>query len=197
MILSQNGEGNFAIIQGNQNVYKQLPIENIISSAPCLISEGVPVGKYFVNQKQGDTSHLPGVHPDRHQAGFGPRMVFASTPNRRLILLIVEGRSLSAQGINAEELTDLLYQYFGVSNAINMEECGSLTMFVRVATPTAVVNYPSDQRETNPDGFDHQGQRKIGMAFLLGPKSEYLRKRMKKIKVALDTLAMDYTDNPK
>ena len=193
----QNGEGNFAIIQGNQNVYKQLPLENIISSAPLLISDGVPVGKFFVTQKEGDKSHLPGEHPDRHQAGFGPRMAFATTPNRRLILLSVDGRSPSAQGINAEELTDLLYQYFKANQAINMDGGGSLTMFVRGATPTGVVNYPSDQRKINPDGFDHVGQRKIGMAFLLLPKSESLRKKMKKKEVTVDSLAMDYNDNPK
>jgi len=193
----QNGEGNFAIIQGNQYVYKQLPIENIISSAPLLISDGVPVGKYFVTQKEGDKSHLPGEHPERHQAGFGPRMAFATTPDRRLILLSVDGRSPSAQGINAAELTDLLYQHFKANQAINMDGGGSLTMFVRGATPTGVVNYPSDQRKINPDGFDHIGQRKIGMALLLIPKRKVLLRRMEKIKVAVDSLAMDYTDNPK
>ena len=193
----QNGENNFSIIQGNQDLYRNLSSENIISGAPLLISDGVPVGKYFVKQKEGDKSHLPGEHPERHQAGYGPRMAFATTPNRRLILLSVDGRSPLAQGINAEELTDLLYDHFKANNAINMDGGGSLTMFVRGATPNGVVNYPSDQRKINPDGFDHIGQRKIGMGLLLIPKSESLRKKMEKKRVVIDSLAIDYIDNPK
>lgn len=192
-----NGEKNFSMIQGNQDLYRNLASENIISSAPLLISDGIPVGKYFVKQKEGDKSHLPGEHPDRHQAGYGPRMAFALTSNRQLILIAVDGRSPLAQGINAEELTVLLYDYFKANNAINMDGGGSLTMFVRGATPTGVVNYPSDQRKINPDGFDHIGQRKIGMGLLLIPKSKSLRKKMEKKVVISDSLAIDYIDNPK
>lgn len=193
----QTGEKSFGFIQGTQDIYEQLPFKNIISSAPLLISDGVPVGKYFVKQKTGDKSHLEGEHPDRHQAGNGPRTAFATTPDNHLILLTIDGRSPRAQGINAEEVTDLLYNYFHTTDAINMDGGGSISMFVRGATPTGVVNYPSDQRKTDINRFEHKGQRRIGMAFMVLPAKEKLRRKMSKIKVEADTEAIDYIDNPK
>lgn len=192
----KTGKKSFGFIQGTQDVYEQLPFDNIISSAPLLISAGVPVGKYFVKQKTGDKSHLEGEHPDRHQAGKGSRTAFATTADNHLILLTIDGRSPRAEGINAEELTDLLYEYFHASNAINMDGGGSISMFVRGATPTGVVNYPSDQRKVDINRFEHIGQRKIGMAFLVLPANEKLRRKMQKIKVAPDAEAIDYIDNP-
>jgi len=189
----QTGEKSFAFIQGNQRLYDSLPYNNIISSAPLLISDGVPVGKYFVAQKTGDKSKLDGEHPDRHQAGNGPRMAYGKTADNHLLLIAVDGRSTRAQGINAEELTDLLLQLH-TTDAINMDGGGSLTMFVRGATPTGVVNYPSDLRKKDPNRFEHLGQRKNGAALLIKPAKPRARQRMKNIKVMPDTEAMDYID---
>jgi len=190
----QTGDKSFAFIQGTQRLYDSLPHRNIISSAPLLIADGIPVGKYFVAQKTGDKSQLEGEHPDRHQAGNGPRMAYAKTAHNHLLLIAVDGRSPRAQGINAEELTDLLHQYLHATDAINMDGGGSLTMFVRGATPTGVVNYPSDLRKKDLNRFEHAGQRKNGAALLVIPSSARGRKKMKQMKVAPDLESKDYLD---
>jgi hypothetical protein len=193
----QTGEKSFAFIQGNQDLYEKLPFDNILSSAPLLISDGVPVGKYFVKQKTGDRSHLDGENPERHQGGLGPRMAYATTSDNHLILIAVDGRSSKAEGINAEELTDLLYQNFKATNALNLDGGGSISLFVRGATPTGIVNYPSDNRKTDPNRFDHTGQRKVGMALFVIPTNEKVRRKMQSIKVVPDGDAKEYIDLPK
>jgi len=190
----QTGEKDFAFIQGNQRLYDSLTFDNIISSAPLLIADGVPVGRYFVTRKTGDKSDLEREHPDRHQAGFGPRMAYAKTADNHLLLLAVDGRSPKAQGINAEELTDLLLHYLDATDVINMDGGGSVTMFVRGATPTGVVNYPSDQRKTDSNSFKHFGQRRNGMALLVKPTRPKTLQKMQQLAVAKDSLALDYHD---
>lgn len=190
----QDDTGEFAIIQGNQRLYDSLNYPNIVSSAPLLLSNGVPVGKYFVTQKTGDKSHLVSEHPDRHQAGLGPRMAYGLTEDNWLLLVAVDGRSKRARGINAEELTILFQESLNATDAVNMDGGGSITMFVRGATPNGVVNYPSDNRKTDPNRFDHNGQRRVGMALLVIPTSAKLRKKMQQLTVAEDPDAKDYFD---
>lgn len=190
----ETAHNQFAFIAGDQRLYDSLKYDNIVSSAPLLISDGVPVGKYFVSRKEGDKSDLESEHPDRHQASFGPRTAFAKTANNHLILITVDGRSPRAQGINAEELTDLLLNWLDATDAINMDGGGSVTMFVRGATPTGVVNYPSDQRKADINNFFHAGQRRNGMALLIRPTKPDDIRRMQLTKVAPDTAAMEYRD---
>ena len=188
-------DGSLSIIQGNQHLYENLESTDVISSAPLLISNGVPVGKYFVTRKTGDKSDLKSEHPDRHQAGFSPRTAFGLTPNNHLLLLTVDGRSPQAQGMNAEELTAFFENDLNAHQAINMDGGGSVTMFVRGATPTGVVNYPSDIRRIDRNRLEHHGQRRIGMALLIKPKSSKMIEKMKSIKVAPDKEAKDYHDS--
>lgn len=190
----QTGDKSFAFIQGHQSMYDSLEFDNIISSAPLLISDGVPVGKYFVTRKTGDKSDLEREHPDRHQAGLGPRMAYAKTADNHLLLIAVDGRSPKAKGINAEELTVLLNEYLNATDAINMDGGGSVTMFVRGATNTGIVNYPSDQRKKDINSFGHFGQRRNGMALLVKPNNPKVLKKMQQLKVAKDTIALDYHD---
>ncbi len=193
----QTAEKSFAFIQGTQELYEKLPYDNVISSAPLLVSDGVPVGKYFVKQKTGDKSQLEGENPERHQSGSGPRMAFGTTTNDHFLIVCIDGRSNRAEGINAEELTDFFYNYLHASNGINMDGGGSISLFVRGATPTGVVNYPSDNRKTDPNYFEHAGQRKVGMALLVIPKDEKTLRKMQQIKVLADGSAKDYIDLPK
>lgn len=190
---TQTGPQSFAFIQGNQRLYDSLPYDNIVSSAPLLISDGVPVGKYFVTRKSGDKSDLEREHPDRHQAGLGPRMAYAKTADHHLLLIAVDGRSPQASGINAEELTDLLMAV-GATGALNMDGGGSVTMFVRGATPNGVVNYPSDLRKSDISRFEHLGQRRNGMALLIIPQNPATLAQMKAIEVATDAEAREYKD---
>lgn len=193
----QTAEKSFAFIQGTQELYERLPYDNIISSAPLLLSDGVPVGKHFVKQKTGDKSQLDGENPERHQGGSGPRMAFGTTADDHFFIVCVDGRSTRAEGINAEELTDFFYTYLHAANGINMDGGGSISLFVRGATPTGVVNYPSDNRKTDPNYFEHAGQRKVGMALLVLPKDEKTLRKMQQIKVLADGNAKDYIDVPK
>jgi len=190
----QTGPKSFACIEGNSRLYDSLPYDNIVSSAPLLLSDGVPVGRYFVERKTGDKSDLEREHPDRHQAGLGPRTALGITADRHLLIVTVDGRSPRAQGINAEELTDLFHHYLGAHSAINMDGGGSITLFVRGATPTGVVNYPSDIRKTDIERFEHAGQRRIGMALLVKPTREKDLRRMKQLLVGEDSFARDYQD---
>jgi hypothetical protein len=190
----QTGPRSFACIQGSQRLYDSLGYDNIVSSAPLLLSDGIPVGKYFVERKTGDKSDLEREHPDRHQAGLGPRTALGLTSDQHLLILTVDGRSPRARGINAEELTDLFQQYLGAYSAINMDGGGSITLFVRGATPTGVVNYPSDIRKSDIDRFEHAGQRRIGMALLVKPTREKDLRKMKALTVAADPFAKDYQD---
>lgn len=190
----QTGPKEFGFIAGNQRLYDSLEFQNIISSAPLLISDGIPVGKYVVTRKSGEKSDLESEHPDRHQAGRGPRTVYAKTADNHLLLITVDGRSRRAEGINAEELTDFLIEIFDATDAINMDGGGSVTMFVRGATQTGIVNYPSDQRKKDPENFTHHGQRRNGMALLLKPTRLSDRRRLSAMSVAPDTLAADYLD---
>lgn len=192
----QTDEKTFAVIPGNEALYEKLPYPNLISSAPLLISNGVPVGLHFADPT-ADRSKLDGEHPDRHQGGLGPRVAYALTPDQHLLLLAVDGRSPRAAGMNAAEITQLLWADCGANQAINMDGGGSIAMFVRGATPTGVVNYPSDLRKTDPQRFEHQGQRRIGMALLVVPTKPALRRKMAALPVAPDTQAVDYLDVPK
>lgn len=190
----QTSPGQFAILPGNSRLYDSLPYADVVSSAPMLIDDGVPVGAYFAD-READRTGLPREHPDLHQAGLGPRTAFATGEEGRLLLLLtVDGRSETSTGLNAAELTALL-QDLGAREAINMDGGGSVTCFVRGATPTGIVNYPSDNRKDDPTRFNHQGQRRIGTALLLVPATEKLRRKMLALPVGKDEDAKDYQDS--
>jgi hypothetical protein len=191
----QTGPKNISFIQGDQELYEKLPFENIISSAPLLISDNVPVGKYFIKNKTGDKSKLEGENPERHQAGLGPRVAYATTHHNHLLLVAIDGRSPRAEGVNAEELTDLLHNYCNANAAINMDGGGSVAMYV--ASAKGIVNYPSDNRRSDINYFEHFGQRKVGMALLVIPTNEKIQKKLKGTNIKTDDQAKDYIDLPR
>ncbi len=185
----QTGEKSFRIIKGDKAAYESLPEANAVSSAPVLILNGEPEGKFFVKNKNLDTTGVERENPERHQGGKGARVAYALTSDNHLLWIAVDGRAKEAAGINAEQLTDFISRYYPATDAINMDGGGSVTLWLRGKTPTGVVNYPSDDRK-----FDHLGQRKVGMGLFLVPAKESVRKRMKKMKAAPDPDVKDYRD---
>lgn len=90
-------------------------------------------------------------------ASFGearhPRTAIGWTPDRRLLLVVVDGRQPEwSAGMSLEELTWLL-QRLGASHALNLDGGGSTAMVVH----GAVVNRPSDR----------EGERAVGNALAL------------------------------
>ena len=73
---------------------------------------------------------------------------------RRLLILVVDGRSASSRGYTMVELADMMTA-LGAENALNLDGGGSSAMYTRAGTGAmAVVNEPSDGGErTVPNGF--------------------------------------------
>ncbi|MFB2119703.1 phosphodiester glycosidase family protein [Parapedobacter sp. 2B3] len=114
-------------------------IPNILLSGPLLIQDGAAV--------------ILGSNPfndNRH-----PRSAIATTADRRLILIVVDGRNRLSAGMSLPELAKVL-RWLGADDAMNLDGGGSSTLYVKAATETGVVNHPSDNKQ-----FDHLGQRRV------------------------------------
>jgi hypothetical protein len=73
---------------------------------------------------------------------------------RRLLILVVDGRSASSRGYTMVELANIMTA-LGAENALNLDGGGSSTMYTRAGTGAmAIVNEPSDGGERLvPNGF--------------------------------------------
>ncbi len=73
---------------------------------------------------------------------------------RRLLILVVDGRSAVSRGYTMVELADIMVA-LGAENALNLDGGGSSAMYTRAGTGAmAIVNEPSDGTErTVPNGF--------------------------------------------
>ena len=66
---------------------------------------------------------------------------------RRLLILVVDGRSSASRGYTMVELADMMTA-LGAENAINLDGGGSSTMYTRTGTGAmGIVNEPSDGSE--------------------------------------------------
>lgn len=81
-----------------------------------------------------------------------PRTCLGVTSKNKVILVTVDGRSDQADGMNLNELTDLMVS-LGCTDAINLDGGGSTTMWL---AKHGVVNMPSDNKK-----FDHEGERPV------------------------------------
>lgn len=73
---------------------------------------------------------------------------------RKLLILVVDGRSTASRGYTMVELADMM-TLLGAENALNLDGGGSSTMYSRLATgEMGLVNEPSDGGERRvPNGF--------------------------------------------
>ena len=110
-------------------LYKSLKEPNIFSSAPMLIDDYIPVGATFVQTSNPNDYNKE--HAFSHQGNRHPRTAYALTADNDLLLVVVDGRTGSAKGMTAKELTNFLVRHFNPRWAANMDGGGSSTMYIR------------------------------------------------------------------
>lgn len=110
--------------------------ENVMLSGPLLVLNG-----------NGIALDSNPFNTNRH-----PRTAMAIRKNRKMILMVVDGRNSKAHGMSLFELSKVL-QWLGAKDAMNLDGGGSSTLYIQ---GKGIVNYPSDNKQ-----FDHEGQRKV------------------------------------
>lgn len=90
-----------------------------------------------------------------------PRSAIAITKDNKLLLVTVDGRNKSAQGMNLKELAYLL-KLLGAEKALNLDGGGSTTLFVNSERKRGILNHPTDNKR-----FDHEGERPVANAILI------------------------------
>lgn len=118
-------------------VIADAPLIEAVGGFPQLLRDGRPVlDEQTVARSFGDRRH--------------PRTAIGWTTDRRLLLVVVDGRQPAwSDGMSLDELT-WLFQRLGASDALNLDGGGSTAMVVN----GAVVNRPSDR----------EGERAVGNA---------------------------------
>jgi len=124
---------------------RRLKAANVLVCGPTLLQDGIAV----ILEKNA-------FNDNRH-----PRSAAAVTADNKLILLTADGRNAKAQGMNLHELAFLL-RVMGMQDALNLDGGGSTALYVKGATESGIVNYPSDNKQ-----FDHDGERKVANVILL------------------------------
>lgn len=137
------------ILKKPEDGWLNADFETVMSSGPLLIFEST------VQQFNNDP-----FHQNRH-----PRTAVALTNDERLYLVTIDGRSFQSYGMTIPELSEFL-KNLGAEYALNLDGGGSTSMWIRNATKTGIVNYPSDNFE-----FDHEGERSVANALLIVPSN--------------------------
>lgn len=137
------------ILKKPEDGWLNADFETVMSSGPLLIFEST------VQQFNNDP-----FHQNRH-----PRTAVALTNDERLYLVTIDGRSFQSYGMTIPELYEFL-KNLGAEYALNLDGGGSTSMWIRNATETGIVNYPSDNFE-----FDHEGERSVANALLIVPSN--------------------------
>ena len=111
-------------------LYNSLPEPNIFAAAPMLIDDFVPVGETFVPEGVNPGSYEKESYIG-HQGNRHPRTAYALTEDNDLLLVIVDGRTNTAKGMTAKELTLFLKKHFNPRWALNMDGGGSSAMYIK------------------------------------------------------------------
>ncbi len=111
-------------------LYKSLPEPNIFAAAPMLIDDFEPVGATFVPDYV-DPNKYQKEDAFGHQGNRHPRTAYALTEDNDLLLVVVDGRTNSAKGMTAKELTLFLQKHFNPRWALNMDGGGSSAMYIK------------------------------------------------------------------
>lgn len=167
-IFYDKDQNTVVINKGTNTSYKESAYRDIMSGAPLLIDNYNPVGLYFIGNTP-DSVLLSLDYEDyrRHQGVRHPRVAIAVTGNQKLLLITVDGRWQSSDGMSCRELTAFLQFYFNPMEALNLDGGGSTTMWIkeRGASGSQIVNFPTDNKR-----YDHYGQRQINSAILIKKK---------------------------
>jgi exopolysaccharide biosynthesis protein len=119
--------------------YQSSDFPDILLSGPLLVQDGRDIA--LANNPFNDNRH--------------PRSAVALTADKKLILIVVDGRNSLAQGMRLDELAKIL-RWLGAQDAMNLDGGGSSTLFVKGSTKNNIVNHPSDNKT-----FDHEGERSV------------------------------------
>lgn len=115
---------------------EQSTAENVMLSGPLLVLNGNSIA----------------LESNPFNSNRHPRTAMAVQKNRKLILMVVDGRNSKAHGMSLMELARVM-KWLGAKDAMNLDGGGSSTLYIK---GEGVVNYPSDNKQ-----FDHEGQRKV------------------------------------
>ena len=110
--------------------------ENVMLSGPLLVLNG-----------EGINLDSNPFNSNRH-----PRTAVAVRKNKKLILMVVDGRNSKAHGMSLMELASVM-KWLGAEDAMNLDGGGSSALYIKGKN---IVSYPSDNKL-----FDHEGQRKV------------------------------------
>ena len=132
-------------------LYKKLSERNLLAGAPMLIDDYEPVGASFVPINLTDFSPYEYEDYRRHQGVRHPRTAVAVTEDNDLLLIVVDGRSSSASGMSARELTNFIARHFNPRWALNLDGGGSSTMYLR-GYGNAYNNVINNVAEKDDDG---------------------------------------------
>jgi hypothetical protein len=153
--LTQNGRPMTALVAQNSDWPEAYEAHG---GAPLLATGGVARAGSAAWAEEGLSS-----------AGFlgpNPRTVAAHDSAGRVVLFTVDGRRANARGMSLDALAAFsVSQEIGATAAVNLDGGGSTTLYVAGATPSGVVNYPSDGGST--ESPTHAGSRAVSGGFFV------------------------------
>lgn len=155
--------------------YRDATEPNILSGTPILI-DNYKMPEWFFESVAGYKAKSSTLK-QRH-----PRTAIATTADRKLLLITVDGRwEGRAAGMTCEELRQFLAKHFNPQYAMNMDGGGSSSMFVKGFGDdvTGIVSYPCEGTGETGAGydFDHSHERKLPTFFVI---TEVKAKKAKK-----------------
>lgn len=131
--------GEPLIVKKPSGGWESSGIPTLLASGPMLVADGEEV-------EQVDQPFTQNRHP---------RTAIGLTDDKRLITVVVDGRTSEAHGMSTIELAEVM-EVLGCTVAMNLDGGGSSTAWIK---NRGVVNYPSDNGK-----FDHDGERKVSTA---------------------------------
>ena len=144
-------KGRLKILPWSRNIehgYKK-KTGTVLASGPLILQNS-----HFADWSACDKDFIDTKHP---------RSAIATTKDKRVLLITVDGRSLgNAIGMSIPELAHLI-KTLGGKTALNLDGGGSTTLYLN----GNILNHPCDNRQ-----FDHEGERHIpNMVYFILPNS--------------------------
>ncbi len=162
-------DNKIEIKYGDNQIYKDSEYDNVLSGSPMLIDNFKGVGNSFVPEELTleDIKTYEPEHYINHQGVRHPRSAIAVLDPTTVLLITVDGRSATAKGMSARELTTFLQRYFNPAYALNLDGGGSTSMYIKDhgVHMTDIVNFPSDNKK-----YGRYKQRKMDNAILVKQK---------------------------
>ena len=128
-------EGNLKIERAKPaDFYEQSKLEKAVMVAGPILLVG---GKII---QLGNSDFVKKRHP---------RSCLCETSDQSILFIAIDGRSLTANGMNLDELQRFLIK-LKCKDAINLDGGGSTTLWINDGTEKGIVNHPSDKAGERP-----------------------------------------------